>query len=298
MNAKPFVQWSGGKRALVPELLKYIPNSYHTYIEPFVGGGALYFALSPKKSWLNDTNVALAAAYITIKDRPYEVIDALERHATLHEQSKSWPDITLENGSVYHGRKQYFYQVTESYNVGRHQEPRASEPKIVADLIFLSKIGFNGLYRENQKGMYNAAYGTPKDKFNPDSDNIEAVSDHLWSTDASITAGSFERIKAMGSHSFIYCDPPYYKPPNSKSAPINYRPSGFDEEQQELLRDTALRWHDEGAQVMISNSNTLFINDLYNMEPFIITPVNGRTTISGDSAARGKTSELIITTYA
>ena len=229
--AIPFVKWAGGKRAIMPSLSKHIPERIGTYWEPFVGGGAVFFALANRmdRAILSDTNAELLLTYSAVKDDVENLIDCLKGHAVKHKA------------------KDYYMSV-------RRQEP-SERLEVAARFIYLNKTCFNGLYRVNKSGKFNV----PKGKYdNPticNEERLRAASKAL--AKATISLGDFGKTVQPEQDDFIYCDPPY------DECFTNYQAGGFQKDDQKRLRGAVDRWVARGAQVMVSNSDTALIRRLY-----------------------------------
>ena len=264
-HARPFLKWAGGKRALLPEISKLLPSNTATYWEPFVGGGAVFFALDGRirAAKLSDVNAELMLTYKMVRDRPEELIQLLR----FHEEQ--------------HADKKYYYLV-------RKLAPSPDASEVAARFIYLNKGCFNGLYRVNKQGAFNVPRG---DYANPsicDADVIRAASEALGQ--ATISVGDFVKV-APEPQDFIYCDPPYH------GTFDGYDASRFGEDKHRRLRDTVLKWHRLGAFVLVSNADTPLIRSLYAGEPFRLHNALAPRNINSDGSGRGPSSELLITTY-
>jgi len=280
MTAKPFIKWVGGKGKLIPELEKYFPKEFNRYYEPFVGGGALFFYLKQTKnisfSSINDINSKLITTYKQIQRNPKKLITLLKNIEIEYKK------LSLEE------QEKFFYQKRELYN-----KENIDELTTTAYLIFLNKTCFNGMYRENSKGEYNIPFGDQKNPTICDEENILAISKCLKNT--KITNLSFEKsIENCQKGDFIYFDPPYY-PVNTTSNFTSYSKSSFGPKEQEKLRDVFAGLAKKGCLVMLSNSNTPFINDLY--KNFHINYLFAARSINSKGDKRGKIKEVVITSY-
>ena len=267
LKAQPFLKWAGGKRSLVPTILKLLPRTFNTFWEPFLGGGAVFFALEHEgcinMAKLSDINMQLILTYRMIKENPDLVIDLLRKHAKNNARKG----------------KEYYYSI-------RQAEEQPSAEEIAARFIYLNKTCYNGLYRVNRKGEFNVPYGK---YFNPnicDEMNLRAVSLALMRTD--LRFEDFSKI-VPNRGDFIYCDPPY------DGTYANYDAEGFGKNDQIRLRNCVERWQRADASVMVSNSNSNFIRELY--ADFNLHEVTGKRSINSNGSGRGSVSELIITTY-
>ena len=267
-DVSPFVKWVGGKRQLLPELLRRVPDLRGArYHEPFVGGGALFFALSTRGSLgavrLTDVNVELVNAYQVVRDRVEPLIEALRQHRNDEER---------------------YYQV-------RSQDPHTMSPvERAARLIYLNKTCFNGLYRENRRGQFNVPFGRYTSPNICAEDNLRAASTALQRV--VVEATSFEdttREAAPGD--FVYFDPPYV-PVSATSSFVSYSAGGFDERAQERLALTAATLADHGVNVMVSNSVAPLVRKLY--AGFWIEEVSASRSVNSRGDRRGKVGELVM----
>ena len=278
INAKPrpFVKWVGGKRQLLKqfrELGLYPPEAFNpitsTYHEPFVGGGAVFFDLLPKNAKLYDLNNELVISYIVIKNNVEELIKSLQKH-------------------IYD--KEYYLEVRAK------KVENLSDVEIASRFIFLNRTGFNGLYRVNKSGQFNVPFGRYSNPVICDEDNLRRVSDVLQ--DVVITHQDYKNVLGTAkSGDFIYFDPPYY-PINTTSSFTSYTVEGFLEKEQTELRDTFVKLHERGCFVMLSNSDTPFINELYSeLEGVSINKIIAGRAINSKGSKRGKINEVLITNY-
>ena len=276
-TARPFVKWVGGKGRLVSELAKYFPKQYKDYYEPFVGGGAVFFSLTPKTAHLNDLNLVLISLYSFIKDDVNRVVNSLK---VLELEYYSLPSIDE--------KKALFLQKRDEFN----NLTNDSFEKAVL-LIFINKTCFNGMYRENSKGGFNVPFGKHEKPTICDELNLLAVSNALKSV--TITHSSYEvlTLKAKPGD-FIYFDPPYH-PINTTSSFTSYQAGGFGAEDQKKLRDEFKRLSEQGCKVMLSNSDSPLINELY--KDFNIHKIYAARAINSKGDGRGKILEVLVTNY-
>lgn len=273
---KPFVKWVGGKRQLLKqfrELGLYPPEAFNpitsTYHEPFVGGGAVFFDLLPKNAKLSDLNNELVITYNVIKNNVEELIKSLQKH-------------------IYD--KEYYLEVRAK------KVENLSNIEVASRFIFLNRTGFNGLYRVNKSGQFNVPFGRYSNPIICDEDNLRRVSDVLQ--DVVITHQDYKNVLGTAkSGDFIYFDPPYY-PINTTSSFTSYTVEGFLEKEQTELRDTFVRLHERGCFVMLSNSDTPFINELYSeLEGVSINKIIAGRAINSKGTGRGKITEVLVTNY-
>jgi DNA adenine methylase len=259
---KPFIKWAGGKARLAPEIIKHFPPTFGRYHEPFLGGGAVFFALRPAKAILSDINADLVTTYCAIRDNPEEVIAELQKYKATKEE----------------------------YNQVRAQDPfKLSAVMSAARFIYLNKTCYNGLYRVNQKGQFNVPFGKRKN-INFDYYNIMEVSCALQGVHIIHEYYTLTRITAVAGD-LVYFDPPY--DPVAKGSFTNYTKLGFDREQHTWLANLFAELANRGVHVVLSNSDTPFIRELY--QGFKITEVKASRSIGGKGASREKVGELIIT---
>lgn len=270
VRPKPFIKWAGGKTQLLPHLLERIPRKYDRYFEPFIGGGALFFKVTPSKGYISDINPELINAYQIIKSDVESLIEDLKKH-------------------IYD--KDYYYELR---NVDRTTEFKNwSSVKKASRLIALNKSCFNGLYRVNSKGHFNVPFGRHKNPKLVDAFNLRECSKAL--KDTKIVLGSFDLIQQdVQKGDFVYFDPPY-APLNITSSFTSYSKEGFDHKMQEKLRDFCVSLDYKGVKFMVSNSSASLILDLY--QNFHISFVEATRAINSKGNKRGKIKEVIVTNY-
>lgn len=283
---KPVLKWVGGKRQLLDAIMPYIDKNCSTYVEPFIGGAAVLLELQPKKAIINDYNEELINVYNVIKKNPSELLEELR----IHE---------LNNTS------DYFYKIR---GLDRTEEfSSLSSIKKAARIIYLNKTCFNGLYRVNAAGQFNAPYGRYK---NPDIANeatINALSKYLNNNDIRIKQGDYKQaLKGLRKGAFVYLDPPYM-PISSSSAFTGYTDGGFTYEQQLELRDECIKLHKRGIKFVQSNSWCEAIQVLYGLGPnntsildsdgneiFKYILVKAKRSINSKGDKRGEIDEVLI----
>lgn len=297
LNAKPFLKWAGGKGQLLSQLNELLPAGVYdrefTYIEPFVGGGAMLFHMLQKfpnirRVVVNDINPYLVTAYRIIKDNPDELI---KRLSILEHQYFS-----LEDEDA---KKAFFLESRVIFN-----EKTLDDIDRVKYLLFLNRTCFNGLYRVNAKGKFNVPFGRNLHPTICNSDTLKADSAALNRVDIIILNGDFERtIDHIGNgYNFFYFDPPY-RPLNATSSFNSYAKEEFNDDEQIRLRDfcTMLNEH-RNIEWMLSNSDCsaknpedTFFEDIY--ANFNINRVYASRAINANPTKRGKLSELLICNY-
>ncbi len=267
----PFVKWAGGKRQLLSQFSTYLPKKFKKYIEPFVGGGALFFYLIPERAILIDDNWELINSYRVIQKKVDELITLLENHKNESE---------------------YYYKIR---NVDRIFEEfkKWSDVERASRTIYLNRCCYNGLYRVNSSGYFNVPFGKYKNPKFCDSTNLKAVNQVLQDTE--IINASFETcLNYAEKDDFIYLDPPYQ--PLTKTANFTgYTKNGFSETSQYRLNEVYRALDGIGCKVMLSNSYNEFILDLY--QDFKVITVEAKRAINSNAARRGEIKEIIILNY-
>ncbi|VPN01672.1 modification methylase [Streptococcus pneumoniae] len=274
VTLQPFTKWTGGKRQLLPVIRELMPKTYNRYFEPFVGGGALFFDLAPKDAVINDFNAELINCYQQIKDNPQELIEILK----VHQEYNS---------------KEYYLDLRSADRDERID--MMSEVQRAARILYMLRVNFNGLYRVNSKNQFNVPYGRYKNPKIVDEELISAISVYLNNNQLEIKVGDFEKaIVDVRTGDFVYFDPPYI-PLSETSAFTSYTHEGFSFADQVRLRDAFKRLSDTGAYVMLSNSSSALVEELY--RDFNIHYVEATRTNGAKSSSRGKISEIIVTNY-
>lgn len=278
--ARPFLKWAGGKTQLLTALLERTPREIDTYYEPFIGGGALFFALAadpefaPKRAVLNDMNHELVTTYTVVRDDLDELLARLELLAASY----------LEGDDE--ARAAYYYAVRD--------EQRSAPVEVAARLIFLNKTCFNGLYRVNRQGRFNVPHGRYKKPAILDRPNLEAASRALQN--AEVVHGDFEAAcKGAGPGDFVYFDPPFH--PLSDTASFTaYTEGAFARPEQLRLRWLADTLRDRGVSVMLSNSPHEWIVGVYEGARYRVERTPARRAINSKGDGRGVIDELVVTT--
>ena len=275
LKGKPFVKWAGGKRQIIDKLKKYAPDDFNVYFEPFVGGGALLFELSPKKAVINDYNDELMNVFECIKDENkfIKMCNELNHYEVNHSE-------------------EFFYEIR---NKDRDKTKFSKMPdyKRAARTIYLNKACFNGLYRVNSKNEFNVPFNR-KTKINTyDGQNLGIIHSYLNFSDVKILSIDFEdAVKDAKKGDFIYFDPPY----DSETETFNsYTEFGFGKEEHKRLAKVYKELADRGCYVMLSNHNTTLVNELY--KDFNIHIIEAKRNINSNGKKRGKVEEVIITNY-
>ena len=264
VQAKPILKWAGGKTQMLGDLLPKVPTSYGQYIEPFFGGGAMFFALQPEHAVIADSNPELINLYQQIAERVEQVIQCLKKYENTSEM---------------------FYEV-------RGQEWTDLPPEeAAARTIFLNKTCFNGLYRVNKQGKFNVPYGKYKNPKICDEEGLRAASKALKK--ATIVCGDYlqvlERYAQPGD--FVFLDPPYL-PISAYSDFKRYTKEQFYEEDHVELAKAVMELHEKGCYVVLTNSNHPLVHELY--APFTIDVIQTKRHISCNGSAR-KGEDVMVT---
>lgn len=266
----PIVKWVGGKRQLMFELQKNMPEYYNRYFEPFIGGGALFFALQPENGYISDMNEELINLYQVVRDNVDELITDLQKH-----------DIS----------KEYFMDIR---NIDRTNEYKNwSDVQKASRFIYLNRTCFNGMYRVNSQGQFNVPFGHYKNPRIVDENNLINCSNLLQRTEIK-HADFSEILKKAKKGDFVYFDPPYV-PLNETSSFTSYTKDGFDLDMQLNLRDVCDELDSMGVKFLLSNSDTQFVNELY--ENYNIKKVFASRQINANADGRGKITEVLVRNY-
>ena len=275
IKGKPFVKWAGGKRQIIDMLIKYAPREFNIYYEPFVGGGALFFELSPKKGVINDSNEELINVYKCLcdEDKFKKMCSVLNHYEKEHNEE--------------------FYYKIRNKDRNKNAYNKLADYTKAARTIYLNKACFNGLYRVNSKNEFNVPFGK-KNKVNTyDGSNLITVSNYLTLNNIKICNEDFEKsVKTAKKGDFVYFDPPY----DSDTSTFNsYTEEGFGKEEQKRLAKVFKELDKKGVYVMLSNHNTVLVNELY--KDYNIHVIEAKRNINSNGKKRGKVEEVIITNY-
>ena len=275
IKGKPFVKWAGGKRQIIDKLKEYVPENFNTYYEPFIGGGALLFELSPKKAVINDSNVELMNVYNCLcnEEKFKKMCSVLNHYEKMHSEE--------------------FYYEIRNKDKNKNMYNKLSDYTKAARTIYLNKACFNGLYRVNSKNEFNVPFGK-KIKVNTyEGANLITVSNYLTLNDIKILNIDFEQaVKDAKENDFVYFDPPY----DSDTHTFNsYTEDGFGKEEQKRLAKVFKELDKKGVYVMLSNHNTGLVNELY--KGYNMHKIEAKRNINSKGDKRGKVEELIITNY-
>jgi DNA adenine methylase len=262
----PLVKWAGGKRNLLKVYKKLFPKRFNNYHEPFLGSGAVFFFLKPQKAVLIDKNEELINFYEVVRDHPLELMELI---------------------STYKVDKDFYYRI-------RELEPKnLSKIERAARFLYLNKTAYNGLWRVNSKGKFNVPFGRYKKVKFFDRENLLKASKLL--KNAVLLCLDFEEVvKYAQKGDFVYLDPPYY-PLSETSNFRNYTSEGFSKEDHLRVYKVFKTLTEKGCFVMLSNSNSPFIRELF--KDFVITEVFANRFINSKADGRKPIIELVIRNY-
>lgn len=266
----PIVKWVGGKRQLMFELIKNVPQNFKRYYEPFIGGGALFFELQPQNAYISDMNEELINLYSVVRDNVYELIHDLYKHEI---------------------SKEYFLEIRNLDRTEKYKN--LSNVERASRFIYLNRTCFNGMYRVNSKGEFNVPFGNYKNPRIVDESNLLNCSELLKKTE--IKCADFSEIlNFVQKGDFIYFDPPYV-PLSETSSFTSYTKDGFDIDMQFKLREVCDELNSMGVKFMLSNSDTKLVNELY--ANYEIKKVFASRQINANADGRGKITEVLVKNY-
>lgn len=266
--AAPLLKWAGGKRQLLPEIRKHVPEKFGRYFEPFVGGGAVFFDLFAaervrSRCYLGDVNVELMETYLVVRNEPAALVSALQAHARKHSE--------------------------DHYYATRAARP-ASSVAVAARMIYLNRTCYNGLYRVNKAGNFNVPIGRYSNPTVCDEANLRACSEALEY--AELVTGDFASVLAEARRGdFAYFDPPYV-PVSETSDFTAFTATGFKLADHERLVACARRLKEQGVRVLLSNADLPVVRKLY--KGFEVRRVEVRRNINSKGAKREPVGELLI----
>ena len=274
---KPFVKWAGGKRQLISTLNQNLPDSFGTYFEPFLGGGALLFHMlterNGQKCSISDLNSDLVLAYTTIRDRIDSLISSLKSHERNYQKDS----------------KSYYYSV-------REHNPR-SEIEKTSRLLFLNRTCFNGLYRVNSKGKFNVPLGKYTNPNIINEENLRSVSSILQVSRVSIKCRDFGAVlRDAKKGDLVYFDPPY-QPVSNTANFTSYTSKNFSFDDLSRLVELCQSLDEKGCKVLLSNSDSKEVSEMFSKKPWKISKVRANRSINSDSKKRTGHFELLIKNY-
>lgn len=272
-EAQPFLKWVGGKAQLLRQFDKFFPANIDRYVEPFVGGGAVFFHLKhrfpPMRALLRDNNDELINTYVAVRDSPRKLMKRLDEHLAEYQKD----------------RQHYYYKVRKQHNLSDGIERAAR-------MIFLNKTCFNGLWRVNGQGEFNVPIGSHKNPSLYDEENLLAASLSLQVVHLD-TQDFRDTLAQVQKGDFVYVDPPYY-PLSPTASFTSYTKEAFGPNEQRELAALFKQAAQRGAQLMLSNSDTQFIRELY--QGFTMHTVQARRAINCDGSKRGEVNEIVVCT--
>jgi DNA adenine methylase len=270
---RPFLKWAGGKRQLLPDLRNHLPKQYRIYYEPFLGGGALFLDLKPKRAVINDSNAELINCYCVVKDAVEELIFTLSKHPNTSEH----------------------YYAVRDWDRSPDFQNRTSIER-AARIIYLNKTCYNGLFRVNSQGQFNVPFGRYTDPNIIDEAVLRAVSHYLRSSDITILNGDFtEAVCNAKKGDFVYFDPPY-DPVSDTASFTGYDINGFGQKEQIKLKELFDELDHRGCHILLSNAYTPFIEELY--RKYRCEKVAASRAINSNALKRGKVDEILVMNYA
>ena len=299
--AKPFLKWAGGKSQLLDKFIEFYPaelknGSITNYYEPFIGGGAVFFEVvqlyNIRSAYLYDINEELILTWRVIQQDVFSLIEILD------SLQKKYEKLDDEKQS------DFYYEIRADFNrdLAKTDHSKYSEQwiKRAAQIIFMNKTCFNGLFRLNQKGEFNVPVGRYKNPKILDEQNLIKVSKLLEI--AEIKNSGFEAVEHdLAENSFVYFDPPY-RPISKTSDFTSYSKLKFEDNEQRQLAALFHRLHKKGIKQMLSNSdpknndpNDNFFDEMYN--DFSISRIPARRMINSDASKRDAINEIIVTNY-
>jgi len=272
-QAQPFLKWAGGKRQLLSEIHKHIPEKFATYYEPFLGAGAVLFSLQPAQAVINDINEELVNCYAVIRDSVDELIASLKRHTNDQD---------------------YYYWLRD---LDRQECYRSLSPvERASRILYLNKTCFNGLFRVNSQGYFNVPYGRYAKPKIVDEPVLRAVHEYLAGNDVRIENTDFEEaLKGVSPGDFVYLDPPY-DPVSDTSSFTGYSLTGFSQKEQKRLKKLFDELTAKGCYALLSNSATPLILELYQEYDPIF--VSAKRAINSKASGRGKIGEVLVNNFA
>ena len=274
---KPFIKWVGGKRQLLPTIKDMMPESFDTYYEPFLGGGALLLEIAPEQAVVGDANTTLINTYKAIQNNKESLKTLLDEYTEKHESASN--------------KKEFYNEMRRKYNDTIQNNPNSIEASSL--FIYLNKTCFNGLYRVNSKGMFNVPFNN-REKINLyDDSNLDDIAEYL--SHVVILNEDFEETcKTAKKGDFVFIDSPYA--PLNPTSFESYTKEGFDIESHKRLAKLYDELTARGCYCMLTNHNTELINELYGNKGYKIDVVSVKRMINSDASNRVG-EEVIICNY-
>ena len=264
----PFLKWPGGKRWILKKLPEVFSIQFNNYYEPFLGSGAVFFHLCPKKSVLSDVNEELINLFTQMRDHPQELAKQLQAHQKKHSNT-------------------YYYEIRDKDYV--------SPMERAGRFLYLNRTCFNGMYRENKNGKFNVPIGT-KDNCIYDIDKFEHYSNALKNAEL-MTCDFRSTIKKAESGDLLFVDPPYTIEQAQQNSFIKYNSKLFSWSDQEDLCSEIVAARNRGVIIISTNAYCDELLEMYKKEGFYVQAIEKKSTISGVIDKRRKTTELLITSF-
>ena len=271
----PILKWIGGKRQLLGEIFSRLPVHYERYFEPFFGGGAALLAIAPKRAVINDLNCELINLYRVVKEHPSELIALLETYPNKEEFYYYLRDLDLDKAAF------------------------AAMPAVerAARTVYLNRTCFNGVYRVNRDGHFNVPYAGLKSPNIVRKAEIMAMHQYFEENDIIMRCGDFEKaVQDAKPGDFIYSDPPYDPLPGQPSF-VGYTEESFPDSSLRRLVRLCDSLSERGVQIMVSNSATEKVRNLFSDERYHIVTVQAKRSVNSKADQRGEIDEFIITNY-
>ena len=274
-TASATLKWVGGKRRIAEQIVSHFPAIYGRYFEPFLGGGSVFFRARPSKAHLTDLNASLINYYVHLRDD----VTGLMREAQ-----------SLQNAFSKLGaqeqKKDFYLRLRSRYNLDLSKSSLTN----AAQFLFLNKTAFNGLYRENAKGDFNVPFNN--------ADNLSLFQREQFVTSSAMLQGATlqvadfrKAVQKAKSGDLVYFDPPYV-PVSATSSFTDYTKAAFGHTAQTALRDLAVELRSKGVFVVLSNSYSEIVSDLY--KGFELNEISINRLVAAESASRGKVTEYLI----
>ena len=280
-SAYPFVKWAGGKTQLLPRISAFIPVIFKRYFEPFLGSGALFF-------WLNNTGIIFEAHLSDIND------DLINTYKTVKFRVEELIEVLKIYEKEYRQNPRFYYKLRDSPEFSSDDD----YVKRAAKFITLNRTCYNGLYRVNRQGKFNVPMGRYKNPSICNSNNLRKVSVSLLQAEAKISVSDYKDLlhNGLGENDFIYLDPPYS--PTSRTASFTgYTNSGFKDTDQEELANIFNQLDKQGCKVLLSNSDTALVRELYSSYSNGIVEIDALRSINSKATRRSGHKELLIRNY-
>ena len=327
-NLRPVLKWAGGKRSLLSEILEHVPTNSTRLIEPFVGGGAVLWAVKPNRALIGDLNSDLIGLYESIRNEPDAVIKELKKlRRSLGDEKKLYENLTnrqinkkLDGFIEARPRQQkrlsklrdldadtkrrkvrleawaVLFEEVRAWDRNPELLARKSKAQLAARMIFLNHLGFNGLYRVNSKNQFNVPFGRYDKLDFFDESLIRSISEYLSTTPSvKFFCQSFEKtISQSHKGDFIYADPPYAPLDNANSTFTSYTKDGFAFSDLERLLDCLDEAAERGSQWLLSNVKSKETENLFKSRNYVLTEVSVARPVNSDGNNRGNVIEYLV----